>query len=175
MCAKQSLLHSSLSSRKYPICCQVFHKFVLGLPISHSEDLMGTPPIVLHGEFQQVFCFQTLSDIPVQILYSHSLLLCKGKVVPAWMNTMSWRHIGRVEAYIHATLDLALKESKRSAAQPWGKSSRHPMHRKMSMPQSQFGCYKNTKFLLCIKTSPHHSSFSLQYSHYTITYELTAV
>ena len=45
---------------------------------------------------------------------------------------------------------------------PGGKSSRHPMYRKTSVPQSQIGCFKNTKFLPSIKSSPHHSSFSLQ-------------
>jgi hypothetical protein len=89
--------HRPMNIKKKSELCQLFHNFVLGLSISCSDDLMGTPPIVPHGEFQQAllqyFSFQTLSDILVQILRSHSLLLCKGKVIPAWMNTMSWRHM----------------------------------------------------------------------------------
>ena len=79
-CMKQSLLHSLLSSHKYTIGCQLFQNFVLGVPTSHSEDLTGTTPRVPHGEFQQVFCFQTLYDILVQILCSH-LLECVWNVM----------------------------------------------------------------------------------------------
>ena len=142
---------------------------MLGLPISHSENLTGTPPIIPHAEFSRSCCGTSVSRRCLTSRFRHYVHIRYRTKAKSSLSEWTPCHedIWENGGINLCELILDTKWIQEVSCTTLGKSSRHPMYREMSLPQSQFGCYKNTKFPPRTKSTPHHSSFSLWSSHHT--------